>query len=220
MYKSQISGLPDITGDSESARGLRCLVAQNQIFEILQRRIFEPFLFVTAYDGDGSYGVDYILATIAGLIRVKSVNRERIWRSITMRAVYGSAYGRKAAVAAAGRISEEIMDRIHTLAFPINSSVLLGAVRLVVKAAIQLWRRSRLERDWISSTMPLISGCERDSGTLFWVRPHVVRERIVGSVDSEEPNQQGACVYLQGTGIREDSPLVIARRQELVGTRG
>ncbi|KAK5062477.1 hypothetical protein LTR84_004549 [Exophiala bonariae] len=216
----ETSGLPDLMGQSECARGLRGLVMQSQIFRILQQRIFEPFLFVTAYDGDDNYGVDHCLAMIARLIRAKSVNRERIWRSMTMRAVYGSPYGRKAAVAAAGRISEEIMERLQTMAHPTNYDMLLRAVRLVVKTAIQLWRRSRLEWDWISSTMPPVPDRKRETDTMLWVRPHVARERIMGSVDGEESNQHGAYVYLQGTGIREDSPLVTARRQELLAGVG
>jgi len=214
----QIAGLPDITGQSEAARGLRCLVIQNQIFEILQRRIFEPFLFTTAFDGCDTYGVDYTLSMIGSLIRAKSVNRERIWRSTTLRAIYGSAYGRKAAVVAAGVISQEIMERIQSLANPTICTFLFRAVRLVVKAAVQVWRRARLEWDLIQSTLPSTPEWERGSDIMLWVRPHVVRERT-GSLDLGETNHEGACVYLQGTGIREDSPLVMARRQELLVER-
>lgn len=214
-----IAGLPDITGQTEAARGLRYLVIQNQIFEVLQRRIFEPFLFTTAYDGYDTYGVDYSLSMIAGMIRAKSVNREGMWRSITMRAIYGSPYGRKAAAVAAGTISKEIMERIQSLANPTICAILFRAVRLVVKAAVQLWRRARLEWDLIHSTMPSTPDWERGTDIMLWVRPHVVRERM-GSLDPREPNHGGACVYLQGTGIREDSPLVMVRRQELlVGAR-
>lgn len=214
----QISGLPDMTGQSEAARGLRCLVIQNQIFEILQRRIFEPFLFTTAFDGYDTYGVDYTLSMISGMIRAKSVNRERIWRSTTMRAIYGSAYGRKAAVVAAGMISKEIMERIQSLANPTICTFLFRAVRLVVKAAVQLWRRARLEWDLIHSMLPSTPDWERGSDIMLWVRPHVVRDRM-GSLDAKEANNERACVYLQGTGIREDSPLVMARREELLAER-
>ena len=60
----QISGIPDITGHSDAARGLRCLVIQNQIFDVLQRRIFEPFLFPFNYDEYDSYGVDASLSIV------------------------------------------------------------------------------------------------------------------------------------------------------------
>lgn len=210
----QVPGLPDVTGQTEAARKLRCLVVQSQIFEILQRRIFEPFLFTTAYDGDGIYGVGDSLSMISGMIRAKSVNREQVWRSITMRCIYGSAYGRRAVAAVAGRVGEEIMARIQPLVSPTTRSLLSGEVRLVVKAAVELWRRCRLEWDWIHSTMPSMADWKPGMDTMFCVRPRIVRERM-GSLDSKGSNHHGACVYLQGTGIREDSPLVIERRQEL-----
>lgn len=211
----RIPGLPDVTGQTEAAGKLRCLVVQSQIFEILQRRIFEPFLFTTAYDGDDIYGVGDSLSMISGMIRAKSVNREQVWRSITMRCIYGSAYGRKAVAAVAARVGEEIMARIQTLANPADRSLLSGGVRLVVKAAVEIWRRCRLEWDWIHSTMSSMADWKQGMDMILCVRPRIVRERM-GSLDPKGSNHLQACVYLQGTGIREDSPLVIERRQELL----
>ncbi|KEF60003.1 uncharacterized protein A1O9_04852 [Exophiala aquamarina CBS 119918] len=135
-----------------------------------------------------------------------------------MRAIYGSTYGRKVAVLAAGTISEEIMEGFQSLANPTISTFLLWAVRRVVKAAVQLWRRARLEWDLIHSTLPSTPDWERGTDTMLWIRPHVVRERT-GSLDAKEASSKSACVYLQGTGIREGSPLVMTRRQELLAER-
>ncbi|KIX01770.1 uncharacterized protein Z518_09497 [Rhinocladiella mackenziei CBS 650.93] len=221
-------GVPDIMGASEAARGLRCLVVQSQIFSVLNRRIFQPFLFTSAYD---ECDLEASLSFVSRMIRVKSVHREAVWRTITMRAIYASAYGRKATGIAATSACQEIMHRIQSMTDTKLRSALLQAVRLVAKAAVQIWRRVRLEWDLIYSNMPSSSqtGETYDpSDVLLWVRPHIVREIVTtsteGEVDGDSERQNppiGACrIYLQGTALRQDSPLVLARRQELLAGVG
>ena len=134
-----------------------------------------------------------------------------------MRAIYGSAYGRKAATVAAGAVSKEIMERIGFWVAPWGSSLLFQAVRLIVKAAVQIWRRARLEWDVIHSTMPSVPEMLRNQSpaeVMLWIRPHVMREQLSANTQ-QEPNV-GAFIYLQGTAIRHDSPLVLTRRQDLI----
>ena len=223
-------GVPDIMGDTQAARGLRCLVVQNQIWDILNRRIFQPFLFTSDYALCSDFGKELKLSMVSAMIREKSVHREAIWRTITLRALYASAYGRKAASVAATGVSREIVEKIHAMTATENQPGLLQAVRLVAKATVQLWRRARLEWDMIHSSMPLASDTEGSYGptdVMLWIRPHIVRENLLSNVngDGEQSDQQeiktvSCYVYLQGTALRPDSPLVLTRRQEVLAGVG
>jgi hypothetical protein len=140
-----------------------------------------------------------------------------------MRAVYASAEGRKAARTAAVAISKEIMHKIQWLANPEYHEALLEAIRCTVKAAVGLWRKARLDWGMVYSSMPssLLSGQTYSAGAndiLFWIRPFVVHDRTCslgeksGEGDGDKHVQE---VYLHGTALRRDSPLVLARRKEL-----
>ncbi|KAK5262802.1 hypothetical protein LTR40_014850, partial [Exophiala xenobiotica] len=62
-----------------------------------------------------------------------------------------------------------------------NSALLYG-VRLVAKAAVQIWRRARLELDSVRSSMPVAHATGRSGSptdVILWVRPHVTREGLM-----------------------------------------
>lgn len=208
-------GIPDFTGDTLAARGLRYVFVQSQIFGILHRRVFRPFLLTSAYDGHDDFGLEPCLSMVSGMIGRKSLRREAVWRKLTMRAIFASAYGRKATEVVATCVSREIMEKIQAITGANARPPLLQAIRSVAKAAVQVWRRARLEWDLIYSTMPSTTETDldgSDADVMLWVRPHIVREELVSPT-----LRTASCVYLQGTAVRQDSPLVVARRQELLG---
>ncbi|OQV09094.1 hypothetical protein CLAIMM_13265 [Cladophialophora immunda] len=209
------------------ARGLRSLLIQNQIFTVLHQRIFQPFLFTASYDEYDGSAMQMCLSTVSEMISAKSVHREAIWRAISMRALYSGSYGRKAASTVATSVSKEIVDKIQSMTLAERVPVLIKAIRSIAKAAVQLWRQVRVEWTAIRSSMPprllQMVGTSSPSDVTLWIRPHIFREGV-RTVDDDNWRDSGVrtsppmagCIYLQGTALCHDSPLVIARRQELM----
>ncbi|KAK5415147.1 hypothetical protein LTR07_001422 [Exophiala xenobiotica] len=223
-------GILGVEGSASAAQDLRSLVVQSRIWMVLQRRIFEPFLFISEYGALERLGLGKSLAIVAWMIRRKSLRREAIWRSLTMQAVYASAYGRKAAAATAASVTMEIIQAIPAAmgatVVEYNSALLYG-VRLVAKAAVQIWRRARLELDSVRSSMPVAHATGRSGSptdVILWVRPHVTREGLMdelgfgkeNAVETYSPSL-GSHVLLQGTVLRHDSSLEPATSQECDG---
>ncbi|OAG39362.1 hypothetical protein AYO21_06378 [Fonsecaea monophora] len=230
LRAARLSGLPDMTGTTTVARALRSLFIQNQIFTVLHQRIFRPFLFTSSNDECDESGMETCLSRVSTMICAKSVHREAIWRAITMRALYTSSYGRKAASTVATSVSKEIVDKLQSMTLAEYIPGLIKAVRSITKAAVQLWRQVRVEWAAVRSSMsPKIlktEGTSSPADITLRIRPHIYREcfRTVDDVgrDSGPPNMPptAACIYLQGTALCQDSPLVIARRRELMADNG
>jgi hypothetical protein len=151
------------------------------------------------------------------MIREKSLRREAIWRRITLHAFYASDYGHEVAGAAATHANREMMEVLEAMTAPEDQPALLQAVREVAKAAVEIWRRARLELDLVHSSMPSTANAGAIHGpddVMLWVRPHIVSEHV----DSNDRPTTTSCVYLQGTALRQGSPSVLTLRQEgLVG---
>ncbi|OAP63505.1 hypothetical protein AYL99_02732 [Fonsecaea erecta] len=222
----QSSNLPDVAGMTTPARTLRSLIIQNQIFSVLHQRIFQPFLFPSSYDEGSSPGLEMCLSRISKMISAKSVHREAIWRAITVRALYTSPYGRKAASTVATSASKEIVDKLASMTLAEHVPALIEAVRSIAKAAVELWRQVRVEWAAVRSSMGHrileIEGISSLTDVTLWIRPHIFREGA-RTVDDDgrdcgplRSSSAAGCIYLQGTGLCHDSPLVIARRQELM----
>jgi len=214
--------MPDITGSTECARELRSLLAQHRMFEVLHRRIFRPFLFTTGDDGSDDCGLEELLTTISRMIRGKSVRREALWRAITLRAMFSSPRAKKSVNAAATATLNEIVEALTQLAPPERPDELLQALRAVVKDAVALWRQARVDPDTIRSSMPDTSHSHALGDVIFWVRPHVVCERtgILTAAGQDGEGEMGTLIYLQGTALRRDSPLILQRRQEVLQEHG
>ena len=217
----RLYGLPDISGRTAAAQGLRCLFVQNQIFSMLHQRVFQPFLLSSVYAGNDEYEPEASLAMVSKMIGAKSVRREALWRATTLRAIYASEYGRKAASELATGVSREIVEKIQFLALADGLPALQASVRSVSKAAVELWRQVRVEWKAVYSSMPsrLHMQNSHPADVMLWIRPHIVREgsSLVADVEDSEPPKapdRVGCVYLQGTALSQNSPLVLARRQE------
>ncbi|KAJ9611811.1 hypothetical protein H2204_015174 [Knufia peltigerae] len=212
--KAEVLGIND---SAASSRDLQSLVVQNRIWTVLQRRIFEPFLFTSDYGALEQLGIGKSLKMVSWLMRRKSLRREAIWRSLTMQTLYASAYGRKAAAATALSVTKEIMRDIQAIMADDSHSALLCGVRLIAKAAIQIWRRVRLELDSVYSTMTMAPSPGEDaspSDVVMWIRPHITKEGLMGDWLSKNMTQSSgalgsSCVFLQGTALRPSPPLVL-----------
>ncbi len=217
------TGLPAITGSTEAARALRCLFVQHQIFRVLHRRVFQPFILTSAYDDHDDYGLDASLTMMSNMIAAKSVRREAIWRTITTQAFYATEYGRRAAGVVATSVSIEVMEKVSSMASVEALPPLLESVRMLSKRAVELWRQVRVQSKVVRSSMPSNRDMEMShnpSAVLLWIRPHVASEGfgyVADFEDSGPVNASGTAesVYLQGTALSQDSPTILARRQEL-----
>ncbi|KAJ9615658.1 hypothetical protein H2200_001734 [Cladophialophora chaetospira] len=214
------AGLPSITGTSETACAWRCLFLQHQIFSVLHRRVFQPFIFTCDHDTESDYGLEVSLAMMSRMISAKSVRREAVWRAMIMQAFYATEQGRKAASAVATSVSIEVMEKIQSMA-PVHALPdLLEAVRMLSKRAVELWRHVRVQWQVIRSSMPSMADMEERRSpldVLLWIRPHVEREdsEHFAAVENFHSSATAGNIYLQGTALSQDSPIVLARRQEL-----
>ena len=191
---------------------------QHKIFKVLHQRIFQPFVFMPFGDQSAT-DVDQALRSLSRLISQKSLRREALWRSITMRAVYSSSEARNSIGVVAATVLDEVLLQVEDLSMPSSRGPLVASLREVVKSSTELWRQTQVEVDRISSAMPDVSNQHSLSNVLLWVRPHIVRERIGGTGISnwgqEDTSLGEARVLLQGTALRQDSPLVLKRYEEL-----
>lgn len=221
----RLAGLPTITGTTETSRAWRCLFVQHQIFSVLHTRVFRPFILTSSHDAEDDFGPEPSLAMISKMISSKSVRREAIWRAITTRAIYASEHGRKAAGVVATAVSVEVMEKLQSMATADALPDLLEAVRMVSKRAVELWRQVRVQCPVVRSIMPSIADNEKSdspSAFILWIRPLVENEGSSHVADLEGfdgPETVGS-IYLQGTAVSQDSPVVVARRQELRGNSG
>ncbi|OAL32959.1 hypothetical protein AYO22_00044 [Fonsecaea multimorphosa] len=143
-----------------------------------------------------------------------------------MRALYTSPFGRRAASTVATSASKEIVDKLQSMTLVEHVPALIEAVRSIAKAAVQLWRQVRVEWAAVRCSMPprvlKMEGTSSLTDVTLGIRPHIFREGV-RTVDDDGSNTgplksppTTGCIYLQGTALCHDSPLVIARRQELM----
>ena len=210
--------LPEILGSTETAIELRSIMIQHKIFKVLQRRIFRPFVFVP-FEGHSGTELDRALRHLSELICQKSLRRESLWRSITLRAIYTSPEARDLVGVTASTVLDDLVQEVVDLSSPGEREALVASLRELVKSAIELWRQTQVEVDGISSTMPDVSNHRSLSNVILWVRPHIVREKTgctnVADWGQEDDTLGETRVLLQGTALRQDSPLVLKRYEEL-----
>lgn len=210
--------LPEIVGSTEPSMQLRSILIQHKIFKVLHRRIFQRFLFVP-FEDHSDVELDRVLRGLSRLICQKSLRREALWRSITLRAIYTSPEARSMVGFMASAVLDEIWQQVAELSAPSTREELAAALREVVRSAIELWRQTQVEVDRIYSAMPDVSSHHSMSDVLLWVRPHIVRERIGGASMANwgqgDASLGESRILLQGTALRQDSPLILKRYEEM-----
>ena len=221
--------------DTGAATELRMLYIRHKVFDVLNIRIFSPFLFTL---GRRYGGVDTFLQTLSADIRAKSIRREAMWRQTTLRAAYTVSQAKQAINVVAAVVVDEIMEAIKGLTSAGEHQSLMAAVQSVVKAAAEIWRYARVERDLIKASWP--SPAEQDNNVwheicrtnaeidqadgisdeslLLRVTPHIIRETHLDEFSSEEDRARSTqCIFLQGCALYGDSPVLHARLDEMSG---
>jgi hypothetical protein len=225
------AGIPDFLGDTEAARHLRVFYIQHKVFKVLTRRIFQPFLFTLDCRCGG---VDPFLQRLSAAIRAKSERREAAWRQITLRTAYTGAQAKKAIRLVGNKIVVEILNEIKWFTDEDEWSSLAPRVQCVVKAAAELWRYAKLERELVTASMPNTTGLGRgewdemnqtssqvgeefEHTFVLGVRPRIARDAIHRAyLAPHESLETGPVTFLRGMALYDDSKIILARRREMM----
>jgi hypothetical protein len=215
MLASIPSSIPNFLDNSSAATELRSAYVQHVICSIVHRRIFQPFLFSLQQDHRKA---DALFCKMSSEMRQKSIKKEATWRQHTLHAAYTASDAKITTNAIAGDVVDEIVGQIESFIEPSQLEFIKIAVRRIVKVAAETWRYARLEREMITSFMGSTSGNdlkkEQTSTVLLHLMPTVSREpRHVPAKAGEKPVE--AVVFLQGETLYSDSPIILARLQEL-----
>ncbi|PWY71453.1 hypothetical protein BO70DRAFT_122962 [Aspergillus heteromorphus CBS 117.55] len=227
------SELPSFLDNTPASRDLRSAYVQHVISKTLTYRIFHPFLFTLGRRYDKA---DTFFQMLSMDIRRKSVRREAFWRQQTLKAAYTTSDAKQSINVVAAVIVDEIIDQLKHFADPRNLDSLLIGIRKIVKLAAETWRLARVERELILASLPApdadaVSNDDWDEyGTpkegslsskedptrhvILRTFPRITREAAHEDFAGEE-EKASPCTYSQGCVLYSDSPVVMARLQEL-----
>lgn len=233
------SEIPSFLDNTPPSRALRAAYIQHVVSKTLTYRVFQPFLFTLGRRYDKA---DTFFQMLSMDIRRKSVRREAFWRQQTLKAAYTTSDAKQSINVAAAVIVDEIIDHIRHFADPRQLDSLLTAVRKIVKLAAETWRHARVERELVLASFPAPDaeaidnegwneyGAKDDGsapappadGPKSEPSRHVVLRtfpRVVREAAHEDfavgPDRATSCVYTSGQVLYSDSPVVMARLQEL-----
>jgi hypothetical protein len=225
--------LPSFLDNTPASRELRSAYVQHIITKTLTYRIFHPFLFTLGK----RYGkADTFFQMLSMDIRRKSVRREAFWRQQTLKAAYTTSDAKQSINVVAAVIVDEIIDHLKHFADPRHMDTLHTSVRKIVKLAAETWRLARVERELIMASFPAPDS--EGTSNEDWEEYGTPKEGCVGSKEdptrhvilrtfpriireaahedfAEDEEKAHACTYTQGSVLYSDSPVVMARRQEL-----
>ncbi|KAL3475344.1 hypothetical protein BJX99DRAFT_259457 [Aspergillus californicus] len=221
--------LPSFLDNTPASRELRSAYVQHVISKTLTYRIFHPFLFTLGRRYDKA---DILFQMLSMDIRRKSVRREAFWRQQTLKAAYTTSDAKESINVVAAVIVDEISNHLKHFADPRLIDSLLTGIRKIVKLAAETWRHARVERELILASLEVDldsnegleeygasnnnSNSKPDPSRNVILRPfpRIIREAahedFVG--DKEKAH---SCTYSQGAVLYSDSPIVLARWQEL-----
>ncbi|KAJ5752403.1 hypothetical protein N7520_009320 [Penicillium odoratum] len=224
--------LPSFLDNTPASQALRCAYVEHVVSKTITYRVFQPFLFTLGRRYDKA---DTFFQMLSMDIRRKSVRREAFWRQQTLKAAYTASDAKQSINVAAAVIVDEIVDHIKHFADPKHLDTLLIGVRKIVKLAAETWRHARVERELVLASLPApdaqgISnegwdeygtsgasspGPKGDPARHVILRtfPSVLREAAHEDFASGE--RASPCIYSHGVLLYSDSPVVMARLQEL-----
>lgn len=231
------SELPSFLDNSPASRDLRCAYIRHVVSKTLTYRVFQPFLFTLGRRYDKA---DTFFQMLSMDIRRKSVRREAFWRQQTLKAAYTTSDAKQSINVAAAVIVDEIIDHIRHFADPKHLDSLLITVRKIVKLAAETWRHARVERELVLALLPAPDaedvsnegwqeygvakevvnpnpGAKSDPTRHVVLRtfPCVIREAAHEDFAFASGERANPCVYSTGEVLFSDSPVVMARLQEL-----
>jgi hypothetical protein len=216
---------------TDAARELRAFYIQHKIFQVLTRRVFRPFLYTLDCRCGG---LDVFLRRLSVGIRSKSERREAAWRQITLRSAYTGAQAKKAIHLVGHKTVEEILGEIKWFTHEDEWPSLTLSVQFVVKAAAELWRFAKLERELVRVSMPSATGLVRDEWhrmdrasteageesdctLVLSVTPHVARDAVHEEYPlAQERSERGPLTFLRGLALYSDSEIIVTRRREVL----
>ncbi|KAJ5915396.1 hypothetical protein N7466_011329 [Penicillium verhagenii] len=226
------SELPSFLDNTPASRELRCAYVEHVVSKTITYRVFQPFLFTLGRRYDKA---DTFFQMLSMDIRRKSVRREAFWRQQTLKAAYTTSDAKQSINVAAAVIVDEIIDHIKHFADPKHLDTLLTGVRKIVKLAAETWRHARVERELVLASFPATDsesvsndgwdeyGVPNESSTgakgdparhvVLRTFPSVLREAAHEDFASGE--RANPCIYSHGVLLYSDSPVVMARLQEL-----
>ncbi|KAL4765206.1 uncharacterized protein BDW70DRAFT_83708 [Aspergillus foveolatus] len=231
--------LPSFLDNTPASRELRSAYVQHVVSKILTYRIFHPFLFTLGRRYDKA---DILFQMLSMDIRRKSVRREAFWRQQTLKAAYTTSDAKESINVVAAVIVDEISNSLKHFADPRRMDGLLTSIRKIVKLAAETWRHARVERELIIAALPApedgsVPGedweeygvpKENASGraspkTADFARhvvlrpfPRIIREAAHEDFVGDE-GKASPCTYSRGSVLYSDSPIILARLQELAG---
>ncbi|BCS21353.1 uncharacterized protein APUU_21785S [Aspergillus puulaauensis] len=226
--------LPSFLDNTPASCELRSAYVQHVVSKTLTYRIFHPFLFTLGRRYDKA---DILFQMLSMDIRRKSVRREAFWRQQTLKAAYTTSDAKESINVVAAVIVDEISNHLKHLADPRRMDSLLTGIRKIVKLAAETWRHARVERELILASLPGPEDInsptedweeyeisqEHDSGdsqadlarhVVLRPFPRIIREAAHEDFIGDE-SKANPCTYSQGAVLYSDSPIILARLQEL-----
>lgn len=155
---------------------------------------------------------------------------------MTLRTAYTGAQAKKATHLVAHKTVEEIFREIKWFTDKDEWSSLALRVRFVVKAAAELWRFAKLEREHVTVSMPGDVSLARDGHyhrdrkssdmreeiehtLVLAVTPHVARDAVHKDYLPPGASESGPMTFLQGFALYNDSEVIVTRYREIMELR-
>ncbi|KAL8919146.1 MAG: hypothetical protein Q9172_005107 [Xanthocarpia lactea] len=199
--------LPPFLVDTPASALVRIVYVQSLISSIINRRIFQPFLFT--YDQ-----FDSLFNEWGECLRGKSTKREAVWRQRTLHAAFSCVSSKQRINTFAATVVDEVIVAIKPFASRPQREQLTAAVRKVIKTAAETWRLARIELPRISAS-PGSDGNGRQEGEcLLPIFPRIERLPLPKDLRPEAEDDLG-CVYTTGQTLFSTSPAILARQAEL-----
>ncbi|KAL8721147.1 MAG: hypothetical protein Q9225_002105 [Loekoesia sp. 1 TL-2023] len=201
------SNLPSFLVDTPAAARVRLAYIQGLVSNIINRRIFQHFLFT--YDH-----FDDIFNAWGDYLRSKSTKREAFWRQRTLHAAFSCPGSKERINKFARSIIEEVMTAIKPFANRSKREEMLNAVKQIVKTAAETWRYARIELSRISASPATDTSEGHEEEPLLSIFPRIEREPLPNDFYPDKKGD-GGCVYCPGQTLSQKSTAVLARRVEL-----
>ncbi|KAL8939481.1 MAG: hypothetical protein Q9216_003333 [Gyalolechia sp. 2 TL-2023] len=207
--------LPSMLDDTPAATRLRLAYVQSLISNVIDRRIFQHFLFTYEH-------LDDVFNAWGDYLKGKSTKREAFWRQRTLHAAFSCPGSKERINKFARDIIDEIMTAIKPFANKSKRDDMLTAVRKIVKTAAETWRYARIELSRISAYVATDPSKgeeeeeekEEEGEPLLTIFPRIEREPLPGECRADSQGDTG-CVYSTGQILSKKSSAVLARRAEL-----
>ncbi|KAL2004968.1 hypothetical protein VTN00DRAFT_2818 [Thermoascus crustaceus] len=227
--------IPPFLDNTPASHELRSAYVQHVVSKTLTYRVFQPFIFTLGKRYDKA---DTFFQMLSLDIRRKSIRREAIWRQLTLKAAYTTSDARQSINVVAAVVVDEIIEQIRHFADPKQLDALLTGVRKIVKLAAETWRHARVERELILAMLPAPAAedvsnkeweeypSEREPSpsrrgdhgrhVILRIFPRIFREAAHEDF-VDDKDKRNPCVYSPGTVLYSDSPVILARVDEIAG---